>query len=232
LSDADVLLFLHGYNVTCHEAVLRTAQIKYDLQFPGKAICYSWPSVGRINGYLTDANNAQWSVPHVAALLDRLRAPGREAHIVAHSMGNRVLLAALRDLPQRKGPRCFGQIMMAAPDVDADVFKELIKGVDANVTRMTLYASSNDEALWWSSKLQGGYTRAGQTRPNVVCADGVDTIDASEVATGLIQHSYYGDNRSVISDMHALLQSNQHPRDRFGMRELTLGTFTYWAFRP
>lgn len=39
-----------------------------------------------------------------------------------------------------------GHVVFAAPDIDADVFKELSAAFRAKARRVTLYASSNDEA--------------------------------------------------------------------------------------
>jgi esterase/lipase superfamily enzyme len=45
-----LLIFVHGYNVTFYEASLRTAQLAYDLRFPGLTMFYSWPSAGTTTG--------------------------------------------------------------------------------------------------------------------------------------------------------------------------------------
>ena len=42
----DILVFVHGFNVTFEEAALRAAQIACNLQFPGTAAFFSWPSKG------------------------------------------------------------------------------------------------------------------------------------------------------------------------------------------
>lgn len=52
-------------------------------------------------------------------------APGTRVYVVAHSMGNRVLtrgFKALLDEDFDKG-RAFKEIVLAAPDIDANVFK-------------------------------------------------------------------------------------------------------------
>ncbi|MBN9276043.1 MAG: alpha/beta hydrolase, partial [Hyphomicrobium sp.] len=46
LSERQAFVFVHGYANDFHEATRRAAQMKYDLNFPGLAIIYSWPSVG------------------------------------------------------------------------------------------------------------------------------------------------------------------------------------------
>jgi hypothetical protein len=61
---------------------------------------------------------------------------------------------------------------------------------------------------------------------------GIDTIDASAVDTSFIGHSYYGENRSVLSDIFWRLKDGKPPIDRFGMHALQQGSDAYYAFRP
>ena len=89
--------------------------------------------------------------------------------------------------------------------------------------------TANDKALQLSKKING-YPRAGDAGPGIVVLSGVDTIDVSEVDTDLIGHSYYGDNRSVLSDMFNLLRGQLPPR--FGLKEMIAGAFKYWRFSP
>jgi hypothetical protein len=89
----EALLFVHGYNVTFADAARRAAQIAYDLQFDGLPMLYSWPSEGATLRYPTDADNSLWTRPHFADFL-RLalsRLGARRLHLLAHSMGNRVV---------------------------------------------------------------------------------------------------------------------------------------------
>lgn len=231
-AETGALVFIHGYNVTFAQAVRRTAQIAYDLEFAGPAVAYSWPSEGSVTSYLADANNASWSVAHFKKFLLDLKqqANASVVHLIAHSMGSRVLAEALAGMDGEFGT---GHVVFAAPDIDADVFKELTSIFHQKARRVTLYASSNDEALKLSRKIQGDYARAGETTSDVLVVDGIDSIDASRVNTGLLGHSYYGDNRSIISDIYYLLRAETPVSKRFGMFEqLNKRGLLYWAFRP
>ncbi len=44
--ERSAFIFIHGYNVTFDDALRRTAQLSFDLEFPGAPILYSWPSHG------------------------------------------------------------------------------------------------------------------------------------------------------------------------------------------
>src|SRR5207249_657847 len=97
----EALVFVHGYNVEFAEAARRTAQLAYDLSFDGAPILYSWPSRGTVRHYDADIESADWSADHLRAFLQDLsaRTGATTIHLVAHSMGNRVLTQALRAMP-------------------------------------------------------------------------------------------------------------------------------------
>jgi esterase/lipase superfamily enzyme len=125
----------------------------------------------------------------------------------------------------------FDHVVLAAPDIDAGVFLQLADHFVKAAGKTTLYASSNDRALSLSKKFHGS-PRAGDIldqRPVVV--GGVDTIDASELDTDLLGHSYYGDHKSVVSDLFYLLQGIT-PEKRFGLVQQQCINGLYWKFSP
>ena len=94
---------------------------------------------------------------------------------------------------------------------------------------MTLYASSNDEALV-ASRAVHGYRRAGESGDTLVVVPGVDTVDVSEVDTSLIGHSYYGSNSTVLADLFELMHGSKPPDQRKWLRSMRLGALKYWKF--
>jgi hypothetical protein len=84
------------------------------------------------------------------------------------------------------------------------------------VHRVTLYSCASDKGLIISRTFHGS-PRAGDS---IVIVPGIDVTDASAVDTSLLGHSYFAGNRSVISDIHALIR-NELPRSwRFGMNTI------------
>lgn len=229
----EAFVFIHGYNVSFEAAARRTAQIAYDLQFDGAPIMYSWPSQGGLLGYTVDENNVIWTVPHLKQfLIDVSRRSGAESiHLIAHSMGNRALTSALRELFYELDTACpkFHEVVLTAPDVDADVFRDLAPAVLKTARRVTLYASSNDEALQLSKRVHG-YARAGESGDQLVVVPGMDTIDVSAIDTSFIGHSYYGNNRTVLADLFELLGPENPPSQRKSLRSARLGQLPYWVF--
>ena len=57
----DLLLYVHGFNTEFDFAVLRAAQLHYDLQFPGAVMAMSWPSAGSMTAYTQDRQHAEQS---------------------------------------------------------------------------------------------------------------------------------------------------------------------------
>jgi esterase/lipase superfamily enzyme len=231
-SRREAFVFVHGFNVTFESAVYRTAQIAYDLFFDGAPILYSWPSLGTELGYPTDANNSEWTIDHLRWFLEDVaaRSGAQYVHLIAHSRGNWPLMNALRAMATepRTTPRPrFRQIILTAPDVDADVFRGLARAIRDVGERTTLYASANDSALALSKRFQG-YQRAGDVTPAIVTVEGLDSIDVSAVDTSFVGHSYYGDNTSVLSDIARLIMSGRPPAERCGIESVVRSTLRYW----
>lgn len=227
----DAFVFIHGFNTTFHDAARRTAQIAYDLKFDGAPVFYSWPSQGRASQYLVDETNAEWTIPHLVAFLREFRAKsgGRRVHLIAHSMGARVLTRALKDVGSARSAMArFNQIILAAPDIDADTFVELARAMNHTGDRITLYASSRDRAIK-ISKLVHGYPRAGESGNALVVVGGVDTVDATSVETDFYGHSYFA-GRTVLSDLFLLIKYDLSPSARFALFPQSRDRRVYWEF--
>ena len=232
----ELFVFVHGFNVTFSDATRRAAQMAHDLPYTGTPVVFSWPSLGRGDpvAYTTDENSADWAVHHFEAFLQQLmqhHAPQR-INLIAHSMGNRVMTEALDNLANRQRiPGKLREIVLAAPDVDAGKFRDVIGPALAPLAgRVTLYASANDEALRLSKKAHG-YARAGDTGPSLVVVPGIDTIDVSQVDTTLLGHAYYGSNVSVLEDLFHLLTSQLPAEQRAWLVPNERDGMKYWILQ-
>lgn len=217
-SERSALVFIHGYNVAFDEGLKRTAQLKVDLDFAGVPILYSWPSRGTLAGYVLDQKSADWSADHLQQFLVdiRQRTDVKKFHIIAHSMGNRALVAALETLGLRypKQQPMFEQVVLAAPDVDAEQFQtRFASKIDLCSTRVTVYGSATDRALLASNRLNG-QRRLGLNflmRPTV---EGIDFVDVTPIDTSLLGHSYYGNHPLMIQELKALFRESKSPETR------------------
>ncbi len=231
------LLFVHGFRVTFEDAARRTAQMAHDLEFKGVPVFFSWPSKGTIEGYPADEENIAWAERDLLQFLDDFfaRSEAQEVYLVAHSMGSRALTRTISSLtaskPQYRSR--LREIILAAPDIDADIFKrDIVPALQATGRPVTLYSSSNDEALKLSAQFHGQHPRAGDTFNGLVLAPGLETIDASRVDTSLVGHSYYGDARPVLADISSLINHGQRPPSRYGLRRVRGRMGTYWQISP
>ncbi|HEY8579733.1 MAG TPA: alpha/beta hydrolase [Beijerinckiaceae bacterium] len=164
-----VLLFVHGYNTRFEEAVYRLAQIAHDTRVPALPLLFTWPSRGRLLAYAYDRESANYSRDALEAVLQALQkdAAVREVYVLAHSMGNWVTLEALRQMAIRNGriaPK-IKSVMLAAPDVDVDVFRRQIATIGDDRAPFLLFVSQDDRALAVSSRVWGGDQRLGAVDP-------------------------------------------------------------------
>lgn len=227
-------LFVHGYNVTFEDAARRTGQMAYDLGFDGASVFYSWPSQGTVTGYMVDETNIEWSAANLAGfLVDFLSTTdAQNVYLIAHSMGNRALTRAVSTVlaQQPNLAQRLAEIILTAPDIDAEVFKRDIVPALSRVRHpITLYASSEDLALAASKRVHG-YPRAGDSGAGLIVMDGVETIDATGVDTSLLKHSYFAEQRSALSDMYYLIKDEARPDQRF-LNPLKTAAGRYWAFK-
>jgi esterase/lipase superfamily enzyme len=230
-SKKNSFIFVHGYNVAFDDAARRTGQIAYDLGFQGAPLFYSWPSQGKIAGYLVDETNIEWSQNNLKMFLADFatQSDAQSIFLIGHSMGSRVLTRAFAQLVREKPSlrSRFREVILSAPDIDAEVFK---RDIASEIIPATLYASSGDEALRLSKTFHG-YSRAGDAGPGLVIVPGMDSVDATHVATDFIGHSYFAESRSIISDMFYLMRDGIRAKDRFGLQGIDAPTGRYYVFK-
>lgn len=234
-SASSAFLFVHGYNVTFEDAARRTAQMTYDLGFDGAPVFYSWPSQGRTSAYTVDEQNIEWSQTNLKGFLEDFftRSESKNVYLIAHSMGNRALSRAIVSLLEEQphlGER-LKEVILTAPDIDAEVFKRDIAPALTETGRpVTLYASSSDLALLASKRVHG-YARAGDSGEGLVVVAGMETIDATAVDTSLLGHSYFAEATSVLSDIFYLIRDSTRADQRFGLRPVDGNDGRYWEFK-
>ncbi|MBX9590483.1 MAG: alpha/beta hydrolase [Hyphomonadaceae bacterium] len=214
------VVFVHGYNTAFDYALYRTAQMAYDLKFDGAAFLYSWPSGGGVAGYGYDRESATQTEPHLKEFLALvLKDSGaKSVSVIAHSMGNLPLLNVLRDLGPSLPPGVrLNEIILAAPDVDRDVFAFLAANIRQYGRGVTLYCSANDRAMAASRRVAGGVPRAGDVPADgPIVITGIDTIDVTQTSTDVLalNHSSYAEKSALLNDIGLLLLTGERPPER------------------
>jgi esterase/lipase superfamily enzyme len=212
----DVLVFVHGYNVSYDDARFRLAQIVADGGFTGVPVLFTWPSQSRILAYGADKESATAARDPLEQLLLKLAsAPGvGRVHVLAHSMGTWIAMEALRqnaiaghaDLNGH-----IGEIMLAAPDIDIDVFRGQMARL-GKVARVSVFAASDDRALSVSSTLAGSRTRLGaldlsnKQHVDELTGLNVRVYDLSKAdSTDFFRHGTFAEAPEVVKSIGAQL---------------------------
>lgn len=212
-----LLLVVHGYNTTFHSALLHSAQLTMDTQWPCATLLFSWSSEGRFRRYAADIERSGFAVPPLILSLRAARTAGLKVNILAHSMGARLTLSAMGALCAEAEPWSVDQLILAAPDIGADAGNDdlahLLERIMPCTHRATVYASDNDLALLTSESLHGGAPRAGRftdaslayERAYTGAARRVDVIDAGLAPGAPAGHNYFTLSYEMAHDMMEVL---------------------------
>ncbi|MCY1666375.1 alpha/beta hydrolase [Rhizobium sp. SL86] len=201
------MIFTHGFNTRFDQAAVRYAQIIEDTGFDGRPILFSWPSHGIPTGYGYDKDSANYSRDALQQLIDGLaREKSLErVDIFAHSMGTWLTMETLRQMALSKDKAALdriGTVILAAPDIDLDVFRTQVSQLGPLSQRIKVYVSADDRALQLSRRLFGGKIRAGETTDLAQFrALGIEAYDISEVKGGFGKNhnKAFGDGQTIAS---------------------------------
>jgi esterase/lipase superfamily enzyme len=227
----NILVFIHGFNTSFEDAAVRAAQIAADLNFDGSVVLFSWPSAASVTSYVRDQQAARNAGFHLLRLLRGTLVAARPDHLelLVHSMGSEALAKALILAPATDSLPRFDQVVFAAPDLDRRVFaREILPKLDARATRVTLYASNDDDALR-ASRAVNGVWRLGLGGDSLLVIKGMDTIDASRVRADAFGHTLFG-NQAFLADLSSLLAEGKSPAER-RLLAVKRGALVFYRFR-
>lgn len=162
-------VFVHGYNYNFQEALYRLAQLKTDSNIGGTPVLFSWPSFAAIPAYVADKDAATYSRDALVSLLSDLVAAERgEVDVFAHSMGGWLTVEALRQLKLQGRQDVLDRlhVILAAPDIDEDVFIAQMRVIGRMKTPITVLVAPDDRALLVSRVLGAGTQRVGSLDVN------------------------------------------------------------------
>ncbi|GJD37496.1 alpha/beta hydrolase [Methylobacterium aerolatum] len=197
----DVLIYVHGYRESFESAAVSAARLSDGIRFKGVSGLFTWPSAAATLDYGYDRESAMYSRDAFEDLLKTLASSpsGGRIFIVAHSMGTLLTLETLRMLRAEAGEAAMsriGAVVLAAPDIDFDLFSNGVSRLGPDVRKITVISATNDRALELSAAIAGG-TRAGAADRAKLEALGVRVADASDYAGGLINHDLFLSNPEV-----------------------------------
>ena len=187
----DVLVYVHGFNVSWEAAVGAALALQVMQNRDGvgddrqqtAVVLFTWPSDGLalpFVSYKSDRSEAKGSGyafargllklrDHLAALVDRAggEACGQDLHLLCHSMGNYVLQNALERMreftPGTALPRLFEYIFLCAADVDNSVLEpgQPMGDLHQLARIVSVYHNTGDVALHVSDYTKGNPDRLG-----------------------------------------------------------------------
>ncbi len=189
----DVVIFVHGYNYSFEESLFRLAQLAVDGKLREIPVLFAWPSAASVAGYVADKDAVTYSRDDLVHVLTDVANDPKVGKITVfgHSMGAWLATEALRQL------RLTGQdavidrlngVVLAAPDIDIDVFRRQMEVIGPLDPPMTLLVSKDDRALMASSRIAGSRERIGTRDVNdpqvqaLAGAHSIRLIDISEVS--------------------------------------------------
>jgi esterase/lipase superfamily enzyme len=172
----DTLVYVHGYNNSFERSIIRAAQFVHDGCLDVVPVVFSWPSYGSPLERNYDEDSATFSRKAASEILAQVRDESGSArtHILAHSMGNWITIEALDAIGNSVNSRgAFGAVILASPDVDADVFRQKIWRLRTSARTVALLASQNDLILRLSQFLASGMPRVGAASTEELFAHGI-----------------------------------------------------------
>lgn len=213
------LVFVHGYNTSFDDAVMRTAMIAFELDFDGAAFLFAWPSHAQFLAYACDRQRARVAAPFLVEQLQRIGVllPEVKLHIIAHSTGGEIALSALSKLSKNadygSGPR-LGELILAHADVDPARLERLMPSLRKLNVRVTSYSSATDWAMRISRAVRWMKRKRVGAAP--VYIDGVDAIDLTGLSGGPldVNHTVFADSSMAFGDMHRLMATGERPPDK------------------
>ncbi|WP_132073545.1 alpha/beta hydrolase [Sinorhizobium americanum] len=236
--DRSVIVFIHGFNNHFEDAVFRFAQIVHDSGAHSAPVLATWPSRGSLLAYGYDRESTNYTRNAVESLFQYLaRDPEvKEVSILAHSMGNWLALESLRQMAIRNDglPAKFKNVMLAAPDVDVDVFRSQIADMGKQRPRFTLFVSRDDRALAVSRRVWGNVSRLGAIDPEQspyreeLEANNITVVDLTKIKAGdKLHHSKFAESPEIVQLIGSRLSTGQTLTDsRVGLGDHLLSATT------
>ena len=200
-----IFVFIHGYNVGFAGGLFSTAQLHHDYKMQGIALHYSWPSAEKTALYLYDRDSAEFARDGLAKTLMIAAATNPDSIVVlGHSMGTFVTMEAMRTLAMTGQSGTVAKmkaLVLAAPDIDIDVFRSQLRALSTRPKAMIVLVSEEDKALKLSGKVRGDRPRVGSGANKQELVDqGIIVLDIASLRNknDRLAHSTYANSEQLI----------------------------------
>ena len=234
-----LLVVVHGFREAFDSGLRKTAFLGHVLDINSPVLLFDWPGNqgSSLRGYRRARQVARESGAELALTLELIIGEVKpERHwLVANSMGGEVVVNAFSrlyreaDLSDLQAE--IDDVVLTAPDVDREAFKEQFKQEIAALAReLTIYVSSNDRALLMSRVINRG-RRLGEGTLDTMnpdqfeeaarFADMVDPesdlisiVDVTPVNRTRNFHNFSLETPEFFDDLYMRLINDRTPRNR------------------
>lgn len=201
-NEREVIVFTPGFNMSAAQSIVRTAQLRHDLDLPGVTALFSWPSAGSVFGYAYDRDSTLFSRDAFEAYLRALAAAQPDDLIlVSHSMGAQLTMEVLRQMAATDPAwvqKNIGGVVLISPDIDVEVFRAQVARIKRLPQPFAIFVSANDRALGLSARVSGDGRRLGNITDPAELADlDVVLLDISAFHSGM-GHFSFGSSPALI----------------------------------
>lgn len=222
----DALLYVHGYNNTHADGILRVAQMATDFGFEGPAAHFSWASAGAPFGYAYDSDSVAQARDGLETTLRGMLGQ-RRVLLVAHSMGSYLAMEALRQIAIAGDAALFERlagVILISPDIDVDVFRAQAERLGPLPQPFVVFTSTRDRALRISAGITGLEARLGNLQDLEPLADlNIAFVDVSQLSGGdLLGHFTAATSPEAIRLIQGLRSLEEiSPDDGAGLGQAT-----------
>ena len=240
-------LFVHGIQNTFDSAVRQAGTLAFGLNLPQPMVVFSWATDPGLSP--TAYNRCREQVPAAArGLTQFLQMEGaNNFDILAHSLGCKVVCRALAQTDSDAIPVMAAgplpNVILVAPDVDKEDFSEVFLTTGgAAVRHTTVYVARNDQALVFSSLLNGAPRAGSNISPSTHVealfdedagnSSRVEIVDATFVNNAHTSHGYFYQNRAAFADLQNLLRNDLPACQRQLLRHEKAKHGNYWIIPP
>jgi len=201
-NEQTIFVYIHGFNNSFAEGIVRHAQLDHDLDSPGVSVHFSWPSAASPLGYAHDRDSVLYSRDALESLLRGLPSARGKIVLVAHSMGSQLAMETLRQVEIASpgwGKRNLGAVILFSPDIDIDLFRQQAARIGPLPQPFLVFASKRDHILNLSATLTGEENRLGSVADAQELADlEITLMNVSDFSRG-VGHFNVGDSADLIS---------------------------------
>ena len=209
-----ITIFIHGFNTTYAESLMRMAQLNNDLDLPGVSVQFSWPSANSPLGYAYDRDSTLYSRDSLERLLRSLPRTDKRLVIVAHSLGAHLTMETLRQIEivdPGWSSRTLGGVILVSPDIDVEVFRSQVARMSPLPQPFLIFVSSRDPALGLSALISGDSGRLGNvTDPSELADLEITLLDVSAFGAG---HFTFGESPALIPILRRIARFDTSFRD-------------------